>query len=217
MRFVGLRVSIVAISGVVTAAVIAGVGAGSAAADAMPDKQRQVVTDDGWTLSITKNHESLDRSGSLNGSPTSHEAFGSVGAVADVTGSGSKPVTGGTITVGYQLGCQVDVSSGVQLGLNVQVGPNAGVTIGPAPGVSVGGSAIVQPSITSTLKPGAITNVTLGTKPLADQHGSITVDQSYIKVDSCLGPVTMRTFATATVSTSANDNTVTVYGDPVTL
>lgn len=204
----------VALSALIPAAVLA---AETAAADAVIDKRRDVVTDDGWTLSITKTAENLDRWPALSASPTSREGFVSLKAVAEVSGTGRIPVSSGTVTLGYQIGCQVDVSNGLTLGLGFSIGPNASLNISYPPSVSVGGSASVSPNISTTLKPGAITTVPFGSKPLAAARGSITADQVEIKVDACAGPVTLRSFATAAISTPTADNTVTVYGDPLTL
>lgn len=107
------------------------------------------------------------------------------------------PITGGSLTFGYQIGCAVDVSNGLTLGLGFSIGPNASVTISQFPGATIGGQASVNPNISTTLKPGAIATVAFGSKPLAASRGSITADQVEIKVDACAGPVTIRSFATA--------------------
>ncbi|WP_063832125.1 MspA family porin [Nocardia otitidiscaviarum] len=191
--------------------------AGSASADVIADKYRQTVTDDGWTLAVTKTSENLDRWPALSASPVSREGFVSVKAIAEVTGQGAQPITAGTITLGYQIGCAVDVSNGVTLGLGLSIGPNASVTISQFPGVNIGGQAAVNPNISTTLKPGAIATVAFGSKPLAAARGSITAEQVEIKVDACAGPVTIRSFATVAISTPTADNTLSVYGDPIWL
>ncbi|WP_306365689.1 MspA family porin [Nocardia sp. CC227C] len=191
--------------------------AGSAGADLVADKYRQTVTDDGWTLEVTKTNESLDRWPALSSSPVSREGFVSVKAIAEVSGGGSQPVTSGTVTLGYQIGCAVDVSNGVTLGLGLSIGPNASVTISQFPGVTIGGQAAVTPNISTTLKPGAIATITFGSKPLTGARASITAEQVEIKVDACAGPVTIRSFATAAISTPAADNTISVYGDSIWL
>ncbi|MFI9508395.1 MspA family porin [Nocardia sp. NPDC052566] len=205
------------ISALVTVLLIGVGAAGSASADPVADKYRQVLTRDGWTLSVSKTGETLDRWPNLAGSPVSREGFVSLEAVAEITGSGRRPVTAGTITLGYQIGCAVDVSNGVTLGLGFSIGPNASVTISQFPGVNIGGQASVNPNISTTLKPGAITTVPFGSKPLAESQGSISAGQVEIKVDACAGQVTIRSFATAAISTPTADNSITVYGDPIWL
>nr|WP_324193775.1 MspA family porin [Nocardia otitidiscaviarum] len=61
----------------------------------LADKYRQTVTDDGWTLAVTKTSENLDRWPALSSSPVSREGFVSLKAVAEVTGTGSQPITAG--------------------------------------------------------------------------------------------------------------------------
>ncbi|WP_225727229.1 MULTISPECIES: MspA family porin [unclassified Nocardia] len=176
-----------------------------------------MTTDDGWILSITKKGESLDRYPALDMTPTTREGFVSISASIDVSGHGSKTVSAGAVSLGYQIGCQVDVSSGLALGLGLSIGPSVGLTVGPAPGVNLGLQGSLSPSFQTTLKPGSISTITFGTKPVTGTHGSVDLDQVEIKVDSCLGPVTIRSFATATLSTASADNSVSVYGDPESL
>ncbi|QIS24773.1 hypothetical protein F6W96_40435 [Nocardia terpenica] len=187
---------------------------GPAVADTTADKARTVTTEDGWSLTVTKTAETLDRAPSLDSDPFTHEGFASVKAVAEITGRGSHPVTGAAVSSGYQIGCQADVSSGLTVGLGLSIGPNASVTISSSPSVSVGGSASVSPNISTTVKPGGITTVTFGTKPVAAARAATAAEQVEIKVSACAGPVSIRSFATATVSTPAEDHSTTVYGDP---
>ncbi|WKY55125.1 MspA family porin [Nocardia seriolae] len=213
-----MRPTITAGAGLLAAALMAGVWvAGSAGADAVADKYRQTVTDDGWTLAVTKTSENLDRWPNLASSPVSREGFVSLKAIAEVTGGGGQPITSGTVTLGYQIGCAVDVSNGLTLGLGFSIGPNASVTISQFPGATIGGQASVNPNISTTLKPGAIATIAFGSKPLAGPRASITAEQVEIKVDACAGPVTIRSFATAAISTPASDNNLSVYGDPIWL
>ncbi|WP_225728753.1 MULTISPECIES: MspA family porin [unclassified Nocardia] len=218
MNLAGIRRGSIAATGL-AALVTTGLlmGSGVAAADASADKSRTTRTDDGWDLTVTKTAETLDRYPNLASTPTTREGFVSLKGIAEYHGAGKHKVDAGDIAFGYQLGCQVDVSSGLQLGLGFSFGPNVGVTVGGTPGVTVGGSAAVIPSMQTTLKPGAITTIVFGTKPLAGQRASIAAEQVEIKVDACAGPVTLRSFATATIKTSAADHAVTVYGDPMTL
>lgn len=205
-------------AGVLTVMLLTGVYvAGSASADVAADKYRQTVTDDGWTLAVTKTGENLDRWPNLVSSPVSRAGFVSLKAIAEVTGRGGQPITAGTVTLGYQIGCAVDVSNGLTLGLGFSIGPNASVTISQFPGVTIGGQAAVTPNISTTLKPGAIATIAFGSKPLAGARASITAEQVEVKVDACAGPVTIRSFATAAISTPSADNNISVYGDPIWL
>lgn len=200
-----------------SAAVIGGYAAGPARAESPVDTSRETVTEDGWTLTLSKTGETVERRPGLTRSPVSRAGVVSLKATAVVSGAGNKSAESGSITVGYQVGCAIDVSSGVTLGVTTSIGPTFGLTVAPVPGVSLGGQATVTPSISTTLKPGTVNTVTFGTKPLVGQRGSIQLDQSEVKVDACAGPVTVRSFATATISTQTADHSTTVYGDTVQL
>ncbi|MFC9436550.1 MspA family porin [Nocardia sp. NPDC057030] len=96
--------------------------------------------------------------------------------------------------------------------------PNLAATMFTREGfVAVKAVAEVTGTGRQTVKPGGITTIEFGTKPLAGPRASITVDQVQVKVNACMGPVSLRSFATARITTPEADNTVTVYGDPIYL
>ncbi|MFI5778610.1 MspA family porin [Nocardia sp. NPDC051570] len=200
-------------------------GWGVARADALADKFGEFETDDGWQVSLYKVEEQLNRWPNLAATAFTREAFVSVKAVASIGGSGRAPVMSGTVSTGVQIGCMINVSSGVTVGtglnLGLSVGVNGGLTISQSPGDNVGGNAGanagVSPNISTTLQPGGITTVTLGTKPLASAYGSAHVREVDVKIDGCGGYVSIRTFATVSVSTPNADDAYSVYGDPTWL
>ncbi|NQE93389.1 MspA family porin [Nocardia terpenica] len=212
-----IRTVTAAVGALAGAAVFGAAAAGPAAADAVADKVRTVTTEDGWNLTVTKTAENIDRAPSLDADPFTHEGFVSLKAVAEIGGEGGVPVTGANVSYGYQIGCQVDVSSGLTVGLGFSIGPNASVNISYPPSVSIGGNASVSPNISTTVKPGGITTVTFGSKPLQATKGVLAADQVEIKVSACAGPVSLRSFATATIATPTEDHSTTAYGDPLWL
>ncbi len=185
-----------------------------ATADPVADTSREAITDDGWQIRVSKLEENVDRVPNLAESPFTREGFVRLKAVADIAGSGHVPVDAANLTLGYQIGCQVDVSNGMTIGLSAAVGPNVSISVG---GVNAGMSALAIPSLSFAPKPGTITTVPLATKQLSGAHASVTVDQVQVKVDSCLGPVSLRSYAIASTSTADADNSVAVYGDPIWL
>ncbi|MET9490519.1 MspA family porin [Nocardia sp. NPDC006630] len=214
IRGAAVRRWITAAALVVTGGVVATATAGSSSADAVADKSRTVVTEDGWSLSVSKLGETVDRVPNLASAPFTREGFVSLRAAADITGNGRSDVKWGVLDTGYQIGCQVDVSNGLHLGLGFSIGPSVGLSIiGP----DVGAHASVSPNVSTTLKPGSINTVSFATKSVVDHHASVADDQEEVKVDGCMGPVTLRSFATITISTDTADNSTTVYGDPVWL
>ncbi|MBF6265283.1 MspA family porin [Nocardia farcinica] len=108
----------------------------------------------------------------------------------------------------------VDVSSGLRLGVGASLGGNAGVTVS---GATLGARASLTPNTSATLAPGKVSTVEIRKKPLTASRGSITAEGVTINVDACLGPVTIRSVAAATIRTSTADSTVTVYGDTIQL
>ena len=108
-----------------------------------------------------------------------------------------------------QLGCQVDLSQGG----NFSLGGDAGIGLDPGPYAY----ADIYPSISINILPGNITTMGLGKKALKGRTGEITVHDAHVKVDGCGGPVVIRFFAYAEVSTDNGDDSVNTYGDILTL
>ncbi|MEV4126790.1 MspA family porin [Nocardia sp. NPDC049707] len=211
-----MKGSTIAMLGIAAAAVF-GATSATASADPVADKSRVVNTEDGWELRISKTAEDVQRVPNLAATPFTREGFVTLSAATDISGEGREAVNSGTLQLGYQIGCQADVSNGLSLGISAAIGPNAMVTVAPSPGLAVGGSALALPNMSTTIKPGTITSITLGTKALAESHGSISVDQVQIKIDACAGAVSLRSFAIVSTSTATADNSVAVYGDPIWL
>lgn len=203
-------------AGVVVALAVAGLIGAAGLSGAAPAKSSFVdrsvtkTTDDGWKVVASKSRERIRSVPPLNQSPWTREGFLSLKATGIIAGAGSSPVLAGTVTGGFQVGCNTDVTSGATVGISG--GPNATLNISYPPALGVGAS--LQPSISSTLKPGTITDVPFGSKRLTATRGSINVDNVHIRVDGCLGPVTLRAYVTVAISTPLNDDTVNVYGQP---
>ncbi|MFD6161468.1 MspA family porin [Nocardia sp. NPDC060256] len=205
-----IRSSKAGLFGLLTSVMVSAIGSGTAAAEPLADKSRETTTDDGWQIRITKTDENLDRYPNLAATPFTREGFVSLKAITDIDGTGTAPVNAGTISLGYQIGCQVDVTNGLTIGL--AIGPNISIGITT---LGVGGSASIAPTV--NLKPGTITTIPFATKPLAGPHGSITSDQVHVKIDGCMGPVSLRSYAQVNISTPTADNSLAVYGDPIYL
>ena len=145
------------------------------------------------------------------------EGFVSAKVTGTIGGQGDSAVKTGYVEQGLQIGCQIDVSSGLGLGLGFSLGPSVGVSISGVPSANVGVNASVNPSIQSTIAPGTITTIPLGKKDLESSKASITAENVHVKVDACMGPVTIRSYAQLSVSTATSDNTLFVYSDPTWL
>lgn len=120
-------------------------------------------------------------------------------------------VGGGTLEVGYQIGCGVEMdkfklngSAGVALG-------NAAINVTGflAPGlftIPIQGQFEVEP------RPGTITNVVVDKKTFKGTSTRVTLRDIHIKVDNCVGASSLRSYVILTSSSGDNDDIVAYYG-----
>lgn len=179
-----------------------------AAAEPVPlaDVIRSAQTDDGWQLSTSLTQMTINSVPNMAATAFSREGFVTGKATATIDGEGQVPVNSGTLVLGVQLGCQVDLSSGLDLGLS-----NESDLISARPFEDL------LPYVSVTLKPGSITSLSLGRKSIKGRIGKIFVRDAHVKVDACGGPVSVRMFASATLYTDISDDSVNTYGDVVSL
>ena len=125
----------------------------------------------------------------------------------------------GTLEVGYQIGCGIDMSTsnGVSLTGTMGLSPSLGVVgtdiISPLPegfipaiGNNIGGG------ITVGLKPGLINTVPVSKKEFRGDKPWIMVDGFRIKIDGCVGESFIRSYAFLTRSTDMSDAVAAWYG-----
>jgi len=192
------------------------VSAGVAHADPVPiaDVSQSADTDDGWHVTASLSKITVNSVPNMAATALTREAFVTGEASAKIDGSGKSAVNSGELILGVQLGCQVDLSQGGNFSLGGDIG--AGVNIGN--GIGLGGLgpsayADIDPSISVNILPGNITTMGLGKKALKGRSGEITVHDAHVKVDGCGGPVVMRFFSYAGISTDNGDDSVNTYGD----
>jgi hypothetical protein len=192
------------------------VDAGVAHADPQPvaDVSQSADTDDGWHVSASLSKQTVNSVPNMAATALTREAFVTGEASAKIDGDGKAAVNSGELILGVQLGCQVDLSQGGNFSLGGDIG--GGLNIGN--GIGIGGLgpsayADIDPSISVNILPGNITTVGLGKKALKGRTGEITVHEAHVKVDGCGGPVVMRFFAYAGISTDNGDDSVNTYGD----
>ncbi|WP_083837244.1 MspA family porin [Gordonia effusa] len=167
-------------------------------------------TDDGWVVSASKLNEKVRSVPPLDQSPWTREGYLSLKGTADIRGAGKVAVNSGALSVGFAVACNTDVTSGVTLG--VTGGPTAQMSITYPPALVIG--AQVLPNVSTTLRPGTISDVSFGSKKLAAAHAGVELDGVHVKVSGCLGPVAVRAYVSVAISTPLNDNTIHVYGKP---
>lgn len=104
------------------------VSAGVATADPLPvaDVAQSAVTDDGWHLSASLTRMTINAVPNMAATAFTREGFVTGKAAASIDGNGAIPVNTGSLVMGLQLGCQIDLSEGG----SVDVGADAGVSPG---------------------------------------------------------------------------------------
>ncbi|MUL64449.1 MspA family protein [Mycobacterium sp. CBMA 234] len=178
---------------------------------AMAPQVYDKVTRDGWHLQIKIDHEAINSVPNLAAATNSREGFVTASATATATG-GSNPITDSIFILGYQLGCQSDVSTGLQLGGTAGIAPSASIGSSPGLGVTGGAAGFVQ----TVLQPGVIVDLPLANMTLSDSNqAGLDIDNIHIKADACGGDVNIRSYAYLRVSTSAAHTEFAIYGDPI--
>ncbi|HZQ31080.1 MAG TPA: MspA family porin [Mycobacterium sp.] len=192
---------------------------GVAAADPMTiaDVSRSADTDDGWHLSASLTQMTVDSVANMADTPLTKEAFVSGKAVANIDGDGTSAVNSGNLLLGEQLGCQLDVSQGGNVGLSGDVGVGGFDTSSSNLLSALGPNADISPNGSINLLPGNINTLGLGKLALKGRNGEVTVHDAHVKIDGCAGHVVMRFFAFAEITTDNGNDSVNVYGDIVTL
>lgn len=199
----------------VLAAAVAGSGAASAALLPSPNHVVTKTTIDGMTAQASLVNVTVNTVPNLAQSPWTREAFIDATAIGQVDGEGAADLKSGVLKTGVEVGCNTDVSSGIQTGSSTSAGPSASVTISPTPSVDLGANASLGQSVLVTLKPGMITSVPIGERTLDGPIGAADLSGIHVSVDDCLGPVSVRLYATFTTSGHIADTVVTVYSDPI--
>lgn len=154
------------------------------------------VTADGWQITASATGEILLPVHPLTNTIMSREWDASGTFTATVTGKGSKPVTGGALEVGYQIGCNHSFGE-------VDAGPSGSLS-------SVLGA--VGGGLSAKLVPGQTTGVLVDKKTFKGGEGRVSVTGVPIKVDGCVGGSYIRSYLNVTVATDSADDVVTYTG-----
>ncbi len=173
------------------------------------------TTRDGWQLQIRLDNERVNVVPNLAAATNSREAFITLSGTATASG-GTNPITDSLFVIGYQLGCQSDVSSGLQLGGSAGIAPSVSLGVAPTPSVGVGGSAGVSGFVQTVVQPGVIVNLPMANMVLSHGGtGALDLDNVHVKADACGGDVTIRSFASLRASTETGHTEFAIYGDPI--
>lgn len=203
--------------------VIAPVAADAPAPDdgrVMSPPPQMVDTPDGWTLTLAARDETQRHNAPLTTALSSREFV--VGGIFDgtVRGPDDSDEPNGTIEVGYQIGCGIDMSTsnGVTLTGVAGVSPSLGFT-----GVDIdsplpeGFVPVVTTPVTGGiaigLKPGIINIVPVTKKEFQGWDPWVMINNFHVKIDGCVGQSFIRSYAFLTRSTSVSDAILAWYGE----
>jgi MspA protein len=194
------------------------VAGGVAHADPVPieDVTQSADTDDGWHLSASLTRMAINSVPNMAATAFTREGFVTGKAVAAIDGNGASAVNSGTLVLGLQLGCQIDLSEGGSVGGDADIGVNPGFSGGSLLS-NIGPYADLEGNVSINLLPGTITNVGLGKKSLKGRTGEIFVHDAHVKVDACGGAVSIRFFTSVMIDTDKSDDSVNAYGDILSL
>ncbi|PXX05993.1 MspA family porin [Mycolicibacterium moriokaense] len=166
-----------------------------------------VTSPDGWVLTVVAKDETELPVAPLTTALSSREYLVGGTFTGTVTGGGKTSLSGGVLEAGYQIGC------GIELG-QVRLIGQAGITIGGNTGLTALGSVQVPLSGTIEIhpKPGTVSTVTVDKKTFKAAPVRVTLKDTHIKVDGCVGQSFLRSYATLTSSTTDTDDVVAYYG-----
>lgn len=178
-----------------------------------------IKTPDGWTLTVSAKDESQIASAPLTTAISSREYV--VGGIynGSLVGPDGGEEPEGTIEVGYQIGCGIDMSTsnGVSLtgtvGLNSSLGILGTDLVSPEPdGILPGIGGNIGGGVTVGLKPGIINIVPVTKKDYEGAEPWVMISNFHVKIDGCVGQSFIRSYAFLTRSTKMSDAIVAYYG-----
>jgi hypothetical protein len=174
---------------------------------------------DGWTLALSARDETQLPIAPLTTAISSREY--EVGGTfnGSLTGPEEDEPPHGTLEVGYQIGCGIDMSTsnGVSLTGTAGINPSIGIIgtdiISPFPeGLLPGMAGSLGGGVTVGLKPGIINLVPVTKKEFKGADPWVMIDGFRIKIDGCVGESFVRSYAFLTRSTDVSDAIVAWYG-----
>jgi hypothetical protein len=178
----------------------------------VPSADPGVVTSpDGWTLTVVAKDETQLPVAPLTTAVSSREYLVGGTFTGTVTGGGKTSLSGGTLEAGYQIGCGIELGQVRLIGqAGVSVGglsfPATGPVFAPALSFPLSGTIEIHP------KPGTVSTVTVDKKTFKAAPVRVTLKDTHIKVDGCVGQSFIRSYATLTSSTTDTDDIVAYYG-----
>jgi hypothetical protein len=167
-----------------------------------------VTSPDGWILTVVAKDETQLPVAPLTTAVSSREYLVGGTFTGTVTGKGKTGLKGGTLEAGYQIGCGIELGQ-VRLIGQVGIGTSGSSLAGLVP---TGVSFPISGTIEIHAKPGTVSTVTVDKKDFKTAPVRVTLKDTHIKVDGCVGQSFLRSYATLTSSTDDTDDVVAYYG-----
>src|ERR1700754_3764825 len=168
-----------------------------------------VTSPDGWVLTVVAKDETQLPIAPLTTAVSSREYLVGGTFTGTVTGGGKTSLSGGSLEAGYQIGCGIELGQ-VRLigpaGLNVQANPFPAGLVPTGLQFPISGTIEIHP------KPGTVSTVTVDKKTFKAAPVRVTLKDTHVKVDGCVGQSFIRSYATLTSSTTDTDDVVAYYG-----
>lgn len=178
------------------------------------------TTPDGWTLTLSATDETQVISAPLTTAISSREYVVGGTFNGSLVGPEDGEEPGGTIEVGYQIGCGIDMSTsnGVSLTGTLGLNPSLGIIgtdiVSPLPdGIVPGLGGNIGGGVTVGLKPGIINIVPVTKKEYEGAQPWVMISNFHVKIDGCVGESFIRSYAFLTRSTKMSDAILAYYGE----
>jgi MspA protein len=169
-----------------------------------------VTSPDGWVLTVVAKDETQLPVAPLTTALSSREYLVGGTFSGTVTGGGKTTLAGGVLEAGYQIGCGIELG---QVRLIGQAGiSTSGSSIPGATLLPTGLSFPISGTIEIHPKPGTVSTVTVDKKTFKAAPVRVTLKDTHIKVDGCVGQSFIRSYATLTSSTTDTDDVAAYYG-----
>ena len=168
-----------------------------------------VTTPDGWTLTVAASNETQLPVAPLTTAVSSREYLVGGTFAGAVSGEGSTTLKGGTLEAGYQVGCGIELGQ-VRLIGSAGIGTSGSSLTGGL--IPTGVTFPLSGTIEIHAKPGTVSTVTVNKKEFKKAPVRVTIKDTHIKVDGCVGQSFLRSYATLTSSTEDTDDVVAYYG-----
>ncbi len=181
-------------------------------------------TPDGWTLTLSARDETQKPNAPLTTAISSREYIVGGTYAGSLVAPDDSEEPRGTIEVGYQIGCGIDMSTsnGVTVTGSAGMTPSLGLagvdTASPlAEGLVPVLSTPVTGGVAVGLKPGIINIVPVIKKDFEGADPWVMISNFHIKIDGCVGQSFIRSYAFLTRSTRMSDAILAYYGETKTV